>query len=164
MYEMLDALGASAIGDYMATNASAFPAVETIHVLAITSVLGLIAIVDLRLMGLASASYPVTRLTRALLPATWIAFAIAAVTGALLFTSQPVTYIDNTAFRLKMLLIAVAGINMLVFHRITMRDIATWDRDGPIPTPVRLTGAISLLLWVFVVAFGRWIGFTTAPF
>jgi hypothetical protein len=164
MYEMLDALGSSSLGEFMAANPAAFPAVETLHVLAITTVIGLIAIVDLRLIGLAAASYPVTRLTRDLLPATWIAFAIAVVTGALLFTSQPVLYVGNTAFRLKMLLIAAAGINMLVFHRITMRDIAAWDISGPVPGAVRFAGGFSLLLWIFVVAFGRWIGFTSAPF
>jgi len=164
MIEILDALGASPIGDFMATNAAAFPAVETVHVMAITTVIGLIVIVDLRLIGLAAISYPITRLSRALLPATWIAFILSVITGALLFSTQPVTYFGNTAFRIKMLLILLAGINMLVFHRISMRSIASWDRDAPVPARARLAGLLSLVIWVAVVACGRWIGFTTAPF
>jgi hypothetical protein len=164
MYETLDAIAASPIGDYMAVNAYAFPAVETVHVVAITTVIGFIAMVDLRLLGLASASYPVSRLTRALLPTTWIAFALAVLSGALLFVSQPATYFDNTAFRIKMLLILLAGLNMLAFHFLTMRSIADWEKSGPVPAAARLAGLLSLLIWVFVVAFGRWIGFTTSPF
>lgn len=164
MYEIMEAIGASAIGEFMAASPFAFPAVETVHVIAITTVIGFIAVVDLRLIGLASTGYPVTRLSRSLLPVTWIAFALAVVTGALLFASQPVTYFDNTAFRFKMVLILLAGLNMLAFHHGTMRGIAAWDRDGPIPAPARLAGLLSLAIWILVVAFGRWIGFTTSPF
>ena len=163
MYETLDAIAASPIGDYMAANAFAFPAVETVHVVAITTVIGFIAIVDLRLLGLASASYPISRLSRALLPTTWIAFALAVVSGALLFTSQPATYFDNTAFRIKMALILLAGLNMLAFHFLTMRNIEAWDKGGPVPAAARLAGLLSLLIWVVVVACGRWSGFTTSP-
>jgi len=164
MYELLDAIGASPIGDYMAANPAAFPTVETVHVVAITTVIGLIAIVDLRLIGLASASYPITRLSRALLPATWIAFVLAVITGALLFSSQPVTYFENTAFRVKMALIIFAGLNMMVFHFLTMRSIAAWDREGGVPVTAKLAGLLSLVTWVLVVVFGRWIGFTMSPF
>ena len=161
---ILDAISTSALGDFMATNGYAFPAVETVHVIAITTVIGLIAIVDLRLLGLAARSYSITRLSNAMLPATWIAFLLALLTGSLLFTSQPASYFDNTAFRLKIALIILAGVNMMVFHRLTMRDIAAWDKDGPIPLGARLAGGLSLVMWVLVVGLGRWIGFTTAPF
>ncbi|MBT2186138.1 DUF6644 family protein [Sphingobium nicotianae] len=164
MYDLLDAIGSSAIGDFMAVDPSAFPAVETVHVIAITTVIGLIAIVDLRLIGLAGVSYPISRLSRALLPPTWIAFILAGITGTLLFTSQPVTYFDNMAFRIKLALMLLAGINMLVFHYLTMRNIAAWDRGGPIPAAAKLAGLLSLSIWILVVACGRWIGFTTAPF
>jgi hypothetical protein len=162
---LLDALSASAIGEFMAVNPLAFPAVETVHVIAITTVIGLIAIVDLRLLGLAGRSYSITRLSGAMLPATWIAFLLALVTGALLFASQPATYFDNTAFRLKIALILLAGVNMMVFHRLTMRNIAAWDgATGRIPLGARIAGGLSLIMWILVVAFGRWIGFTTSPF
>jgi hypothetical protein len=164
MYDLLDSIAMSPLGDYMAASSYAFPAVETIHVMAITTVIGFIAMVDLRLMGLASLSYPITRLSRALLPTTWIAFVISVISGAVLFTSQPASYFDNTAFRVKMLLIVLAGLNMLVFHHLTMRNIQQWDRDGAVPFAARIAGFSSLVIWVLVVAFGRWIGFTNSPF
>ena len=164
MQETLDAIGASPIGDFMAADPFAFPTVETVHVIAITLVIGMIAIIDLRLIGVASTSYPVSRLSRALLPPTWIAFILAAISGVLLFTSQPATYFDNTAFRVKAALIVFAGLNMLAFHLLTMRSIAEWDKEAKLPLAARLAGLLSLLTWIGVVAFGRWIGFTMSPF
>jgi hypothetical protein len=164
MDELIEAIGTSAIGTMMGESPFAFPLAETVHVMAITTVVGLITIVDLRLMGVASLDYAISRLSRALLPASWIAFGIALVSGLLLFSSQPMVYVNNLAFRMKLLFIAAAGLNMLVFHFISMRDIAAWDRNRPIPLKGRLAGALSLLIWVLVVAFGRWVGFTMSRF
>jgi hypothetical protein len=164
MNEILDAIGASPIGSFMAESATAFPWVETVHVVAITTVIGVIAIVDLRLIGVASTSYSISRLTKALLPLTWFGFALAAVTGLLLFSSQPVTYFHNFAFRTKMVLLIAAGLNMVVFHLVTMRGIALWDRDAPVPGAAKAAGVLSILIWVLIVICGRWVGFTMAPF
>jgi hypothetical protein len=164
MNDILEAIGASAIGTFMAESATAFPWVESVHVAAITTVIGVIAIVDLRLIGVASKSYSVSRLTKALLPLTWVGFALAVVTGLLLFASQPVTYFNNFAFRMKMVLLVAAGLNMVVFHLITMRGIALWDRDAPVPGAAKAAGVLSIIIWVLIVVCGRWIGFTSAPF
>jgi hypothetical protein len=164
MYELLEAIAASGIGTFMAENASAFPWVETIHVVAITTVIGVIAIVDLRLLGLASTTYAVSRLTKSLLPLTWVGFGLALVTGLLLFSSQPVTYFGNFAFRMKMLLLVAAGLNMAVFHVLTMRGISLWDRDAPVPTSAKVAGLLSMFIWILIVICGRWIGFTMSRF
>lgn len=164
MNELIEAIANSSIGIMMAENPIAFPWVETVHVVAITTVLGVIAIVDLRLLGLAGVSYPVSRLSNTLVPVTWVAFALAAITGALLFTSQPATYVENFAFQMKMLLLVAAGLNMALFHLFTMKGIAVWDKDAVLPIGARLAGLLSLVIWVLVVGFGRWIGFTMSPF
>ena len=161
---ILEAIGASPIGSFMAESSVAFPWVETAHVAAITTVIGVIAIVDLRLIGVASVSYSISRLTKALLPLTWAAFALAGVTGLLLFSSQPVTYFSNFAFRMKMILLVAAGLNMIVFHLVTMRGISLWDRDAPVPGAAKAAGIMSILIWVAIVVCGRWIGFTMSPF
>ena len=57
-----------------------------------------------------------------------------------------------------MVCLALAAINMLVFHFVTGRDMTTWDRGVP-PWSARLAGAFSLTLWIIIVATGRWIGF-----
>lgn len=137
-----------------------FPWFESIHVLAITLVLGSIAVVDLRLLGVASRSRPVTKLIGEVLPVTWIAFGIAAITGVTLFASNAVEYYQNFPFRMKMVLLLLAGINMVVFHFVTYRSIGTWDEAPRTPLSARLAGGLSITMWLAIVAFGRWIGFT----
>lgn len=137
-----------------------FPFFETVHVLALTVVVGSVAMMDMRLLGVGSKERSITELTRSVLPWTWTAFAVAAVCGAMLFSSKAATYYANIPFRVKMVCLAFAAVNMLVFHLFTERDIAAWDRGRP-PLRVRIAGAISLCLWVVIVATGRWIGFTT---
>jgi hypothetical protein len=137
-----------------------FPTIETVHVFAIVLVVGTVMIVDLRLLNVSSRGRSVTELTREVLPWTWAAFALAALSGGLLFTSSALKYVNNLPFRFKMALLLLAGVNMLVFHRLTSRSIAGWDRSVP-PTQARVAGALSLLLWFGVISLGRWIGFTT---
>jgi hypothetical protein len=136
-----------------------FPTIETVHVLCIVLVVGSIMIVDLRLLNLASRGRAVTELTAEVLPWTWVAFVCAAITGSLLFSSSAVKYSQNVPFRIKMVLLLVAAINMAIFHLGIYRSVTHWNSAPRVPWGARLGGAISLLLWVCVVASGRWIGF-----
>lgn len=138
-----------------------FPIVETFHVLSFACVVGSIVMVDLRLLGLTSRDSAVSRLSREVLPYTWSAFAAAAITGLLLFTTKAVTYVGNLQFELKFLFMALAGINMLVFHLGAYRHVLDWDNVLPPPRAARVAGAVSIALWCAVIFMGRWIGFTT---
>lgn len=137
-----------------------FPFFETLHVLALTLVVGTVAMMDLRLLGIGSRDRPITELTASVLPWTWGAFAVAASCGLLLFSTKAAIYYVNVPFRIKMICMALAGVNMLVFHLVIERDVAAWDRGRP-PLRARAAGAISLVLWIAIVSAGRWIGFTT---
>lgn len=137
-----------------------FPIVETCHVLTLTIVFGSIAMVDLRLLGWTSRGTSIARLTEETLPWTWTAWVLAAIAGSLLFISKAVTYAGNFEFRMKFICMALAGLNMLVFHFGAYRRVADWDMDTP-PTAARLAGGLSLTLWIAVIFFGRWVGFTT---
>lgn len=148
------------LADTIRSNAYAFPWLESVHVLAITLVLGSIAVADLRLLGLASVKRPVTQLLQDVLPVTWVAFVVAAITGLAMFSSNAVQYLHNVPFQLKMLVMLLAGINMVVFQFLTFRSVGTWDGAVRPPTSARLAGAFSLVAWIGIVAFGRWIGFT----
>lgn len=148
------------LAESVRASALLFPWLESVHVLAICLVVGSIAAVDLRLLGLASLSRPITRLTSDILPLTWVAFAIAVLSGVTLFSSNAVQYAQNGPMRLKMLLLVIAGLNMLVFHLVTYRTIGSWDEAPRAPLAARLAGATSLVLWIAIVVFGRWIGFT----
>ena len=141
----------------------AFTTIALAHVFAISLVIATIAIVDLRLLGLASAKRPFTELARGFLPWTWAAFVLAVMAGSLLFISQATEYFVNTTFWIKMCLVGLAGINMLIFELITVRGVEKWDVAPTPPLAARLAGGISLACWALVVVFGRWTGFTMLP-
>jgi uncharacterized protein DUF6644 len=153
-------LEATSLATEIRENEILFPWVESVHVLAIALVVGLISIVDLRLMGLASLDRPAGTLARDVLPCAWVAFAFAALTGGLLFSAKATAYTGNFFFKGKLVLLALAGLNMLVFHAIVGRDTERWSARAKPPVAARIAGGLSLLLWIGVVAFGRWIGFT----
>jgi hypothetical protein len=138
-----------------------FPAIETLHVLAIVLVAGTILIVDLRLLRVASKERAVSELVKEVLPWTWSAFAVAVFTGSLMFVSAATKYSHVPAFQLKMVALLIAGVNMAVFHLGAYRRVAGWDSTAFVPIAARVAGALSLFIWVLVIALGRWIGFTS---
>ncbi len=160
----LETLAQTPLAVRIAEDPVLFPWIEVIHVLAITIVFGSILLVDLRLIGLAARDYPISRLSKAVVPVTWAAFVIAAITGSLLFISNPITYYGNVYFRAKIALMLCAGVNMAIFHIWTMRSMRNWDETPHIPLAVQSAGLISVMLWVTIIVCGRWIGFTMSPF
>ncbi len=102
-----------------------FPFLESVHVMALAVVFGTILVVDLRALGIASTHRPFTRMSTELLRITWGAFAVSALTGSMMFITNARVYAHNTSFRVKMVLLALAGINMAVFHLTAGRSVAT---------------------------------------
>ena len=151
------------LGELVRENDLLFPFIESVHVLAVCLVVGSIAVVDLRLLGFASVDRPVGHLMRSILPITVGAFGLAVAAGSLLFISHASKYLENRFFIAKITLIALAGVNMAVFHLIGARNLDQWENDALPPLFARVAGGLSLFLWVSVVACGRWIGFTMPP-
>ncbi len=137
-----------------------FPIVETVHVLALTVVIGSVAMMDLRLLGVGNKDRPASDVIESSLPWAWSAFAVAFIAGSILFSSKAVTYYNNVPFRIKVFCLVLAALNMGVFHLFTARRMPDWDH-GPPPLAARLAAGVSLTLWIIIVATGRWIGFTT---
>ena len=135
-----------------------FPVVESIHVVALTMVAGTIFIVDLRLIGLASRNMRFTQLSDQILPWTWRAFVLAAITGSLLLAANAEGYYFNKPLRIKAILLLLAGLNMAYFQFVTFRTVSQWD-SGKATGAARFAGWASLLLWFGVIACGRWAGF-----
>ncbi|MBC7984835.1 MAG: hypothetical protein H7Y02_13385 [Candidatus Obscuribacterales bacterium] len=138
-----------------------FPLLESLHVVAITFVVGAILMVDLRLLNLAARRYSVSRIAGELVPWTWGAFVISVLTGAGLFITRAEHYAGNAAFQIKIILLVLAGINMAALHFIAFRNVAKWDTAVPTTSAARIAGAASLLLWMGVMLAGRWIGHLT---
>src|SRR5215470_14248642 len=151
---------ASAPGEWMRMSLKSMPIVEAIHVLTAAVVFGTILIVDLRLLGFPNTRRAFTRIEHELLRYTWGAFIISVVTGVLMFAANATTYYGNTAFRIKMLALLLAGANMAVFELVTRRSVAAWDKDVATAPGARFAGAASIVIWVAVIVVARWIGFT----
>jgi hypothetical protein len=159
--EFLASLEASGLAARIRNSLYLFPLIESSHVIGLTMVFGTIAIIDLRLLGLASARRPYTRVASDILKWTWAAFALTVTTGLLMFITNAGVYYHNFYFRSKMAMLALAGINVMIFELTAARSVHRWDRDAAAPLVGRTVAAVSLLIWISVIFLGRWIGFTT---
>ena len=161
LHPFLKALEDSGLAVSIRNSLLFFPVLEALHVIALALVFGTIMVVDLRLLGVASTNRTFGRVSKEMLRWTWAAFGLAAFTGALMFITNARVYVDNGFFRAKFVLMALAGLNMLVFQLTAGRSIDHWEEDKPAPIGGRVAAVLSLVLWVLVIGMGRTIGFTT---
>ena len=137
-----------------------FPLIESFHVVGLATLFGMIAILDLRLLGLASVRRPVTRVMADTMNWAWMAFVLTATTGSLMFITNASGYYQNFFFRAKMVMLAVAGANVLVFELTSGRVLRRRDREAAVSRTGKTAAALSLVLWIAIICAGRWIGFT----
>jgi hypothetical protein len=136
-----------------------FPVIESIHSLALAVMLWPAAILDLRLLGVVMNKRPVSQVASQFLPWVWTGFTTMILTGSMLFSAEAVKCYHSPFFRIKVVLLAVAGVNALAFHTTVFRDVETWDKDAPTPLRAKLAGAFSLAIWIGVVAMGRGLAY-----
>jgi hypothetical protein len=145
---------------YLLGNVPGFPPiVQTIHLLSISAVMGSIVLIDLRVLGLALPSQGTGELIRRLMPWTWCALPLLAVSGSIFILARPASYFVNPIFRLKFSLLAPAIILAVIFQRATSKDADFWERTPGRRVSARTIAALSLLLWVGVALAGRWIAY-----
>ena len=137
----------------------AWPLLESTHVVTLGLFVGTAMMMDLRLMGVSFGGVPASEFTGRMLWWTRLGFAVMVTTGLLLFYSSPLRYYYNLFFRLKMVLLVIAGINIFVFHSGIHRRVGEWDLDRVPPTAVRVAGAVSLLSWSLIVVAGRMVAY-----
>jgi hypothetical protein len=158
----LKSLEASGLATSIRDSLFLFPLIESTHVFGLALVFGTISIIDLRLLGIASTQRSFQRMASDILKWTWAAFALTALTGALMFSTNARVYYHNSFFRTKMLLLALSGLNMLVFERTARRTIHSWDKSPTAPPAGKAVAALSLAMWISIICMGRLIGFTTS--
>lgn len=149
----------SGIGTAIRDSVWIFPIIETIHVLGITLLVGTVAILDLRLLGLVLKHTGVSQIARQILPLTWTGFGVMFISGFLLFSAEAANSYGNPAFRIKLILLLLAGLNPLIFHLTIYRDVAAWGDRVATPLQARLAGIFSLTLWAGVICAGRAIAY-----
>ncbi|MFO7287189.1 MAG: hypothetical protein LOD94_10935 [Gammaproteobacteria bacterium] len=132
-----------------------YPAFETTHYIGLAMLVGGIMLIDLRLLGFAR-DLPLPPIL-GLLPWVWAGFAINVVTGTLMFVYGATSFGTNRMFWLKMTLMALAGVNALVFTLSTRS--ADWIASGHAPGRIKAIATLSLALWLGVMAAGRWMAY-----
>jgi len=136
-----------------------YPLIESTHVLALTLFVGLAIMLDLRLLGLTMRRVPVSELIARVLPWTTVGFAVMMTTGLLLFYAIPVRNYQNIFFRIKVVMLILAGLNVWYFHTRVEKSIAEWDLNLVTPRAARVAAVLSLVLWAAIVVAGRMIAY-----
>lgn len=149
----------SRIGTAIRESDNAFPIIESVHVLGITLLAGTIAVFDLRMLGLILRGTSITRVARSVLPLTWLGFVVMFVSGFLPFWSEAAKNYSNPAFRIKLVLLFLAGLNPLIFQIGIYRRALEWELATVAPWRARIGAVISLTLWSGIIVAGRAIAY-----
>ena len=132
-----------------------FPAIEGTHVLGLSMSVGLVMWFDLRLAGLMMRHRPVSEIHDGIKTWMYIGFGLMFVTGGILFWSLPLRCYGSIYFWTKMVLLILAGINIVLFHVTIDRSRNAWDKAPIPPLAARVAGITSLLLWTGIIFVGR---------
>lgn len=139
-----------------------WPSCETLHFIGLSMLVGVIGLIDVRLLGFLKA-VPIAAL-RKLLPYGIAGFIINLITGLIFFVGAPEQYVNNVAFYYKLLFLVVAGANALLFEIFYGRRLASLGVDESTPRAFRIAGAVSLLSWFMVLYWGRMLPFVGDAF
>ena len=145
---------------YLRESELAFPLTEAIHLLGLAISVGTIMWVDLRLLGVAMRGERVRDLVARLEPWAIGGFVVMFLSGFLLFLGKPDNYYGTTPFKIKMLLLPLAGLNVLFFHKTVYPNAVHWDKEAAaLPWQARFVGLTSMLLWIVIIVLGRWTAY-----
>jgi hypothetical protein len=152
----LEWLQFSWLGTFVAETLWAYPALETLHVMGMALLFGVLGLTNLRVLGY-KPELPLIG-TRELLPLAWAGFTLNLVTGVALFTSDAVYFFSSYTFRVKILLIVLGGINAAILSRSIFRGAAS-GRDVALPASAKWIAGSSLIFWVGAVLAGRLVAY-----
>jgi hypothetical protein len=139
------------------------PIFESVHVLTLTLFLGFSVLLDMRLLGVLLRRRRVSEVLAQLNPWLFAGFTVMIVTGALLFAGDPVAFYSTIFFRVKMIMLLLAGINVLVFNWTVGRRVEEWDQGVSAPLGAKVAAILSLVLWAGIIAAGRGIAYVLPP-
>ena len=132
-----------------------FPVIEGTHIMALALSVGLILMLDLRLLGVSFRGVPVSGVMESAMTWALPGFVIMFATGILLFVAQADKAWINRYLQIKMVLLVILASNALFYQRKYFPVMDQWERDGKIPGGARTVGLISLVLWGAVICCGR---------
>lgn len=147
-----------AIAKAMRENLWLYPSVEIVHIVGFVILVGSVVMFDLRVLGL-SKQVSVRALARHLLPWSAAALLLILPTGLLMFSAHAADLLSNRAFQVKMGLLLAAGTNAAIFHTGPFQSVAEWDTNATAPIGARISVALSIAIWLSVIACGRLLAY-----
>jgi hypothetical protein len=153
--EIAQAIEGSQVGVAIAESTVVFPLIEAVHLLGLAFSIGLLLIVDLRLLGLVLRQVPVVVVHQQLRRWIFVGFSFTFASGALLFWAEAGTAIVNVAFIAHAIFIAIGIANALFFETRWAHRAAEWGDGVRLPAAARFAGLVSLSSWALVVISGR---------
>ena len=147
----------SGIGMAIAESRYLFLIIEGIHLIGLSVAAGLIALTDLRLMGLILRRVPVLDVLHQLRPYVIGGFVVIFLSGALLFWSSAARVLNSPAFSFKMLMILLGGVNAAYFEFVIAKRYEARRAPTETPRAFRAAGLVSIVLWSLVIVGGRLI-------
>jgi hypothetical protein len=150
-----DAIQSSPFGAW--AGGAAYPYANLIHILGLVMLVGGIGILDLRLIGLFR-RIPAEALASALTPIAIAGLLLMIPSGLTMFAADAKSMAASATFQRKLVLIAVALANAILFRWVWSRRSADWDSAPPLGG--RLMAGASLLLWLTIAAHGRMIAYS----
>ena len=135
-----------------------YPSVEIVHIVGFAILVGAVVMFDLRVLGL-SRGISVRALSRHLLPWSLAALVLIVPSGLAMFSAHASDFLNNRAFQLKMALLVTAGMNAAYFHTGPYQSVKDWDVDARAPLAARISVALSILIWLSIIACGRLLAY-----
>ena len=159
LFEICVWLEKTSLGTMVRESDWQFAVIESVHILALTCLVSTSAAVDFRLLGVGANREPVSQVVERMIPLAWIGFATALVTGILMFVSEATKCYASVACRAKLVLLLLAGLNVLVFHLLVYSGVDRWDETDRTPIGAKIAACFSLLFWVSIIFAGRGIAY-----
>jgi hypothetical protein len=133
--------------------------IESTHVLTLTLFLGMLFVIDLRMLGLAFVDVPAATIAARLNTPMMVGFTVMMITGALLYYAIPIRTTQSIWFRIKVVLLVAAAVNAFLFRARMASSVGRWNTDAVPPRRIRIGAGVSLGLWAGVVITGRTIAY-----
>ena len=155
-------LAATPLSHIIQTAKWVIPALQTIHILSVAVVFSSAVLVDLRLWRLLDRDVPLPEVARRFLPTIWPVLLVLLITGSLLIIGEPKRSLLNSAFYLKMALLAAAIVLTAWLQWSLSSSPNFWDKDPGRRMAGQFAATLSILVWCGILFAGRWIAYTQA--
>jgi len=149
-------LAATPLSEHIQDAFWVIPTVQTVHIVSIAIVMTSMAMLDLRLVGIAGRRQTLTEMAHRFLPWVWIALIVLLCSGTILIIGEPGRELQSVVFWIKMSLLVAALILTLIFQTVLRHRKGFWENHRAVAA---LLGSVSLVIWIGIVAAGRWIAY-----